>query len=282
MWNRRQLDINPFRRGLFVAALLVAVAGLSACGDAPDAAGGGGDSADVVTIIEVGPVDDFGAPGDDLGSGDINEPDVEVPPLVPCTENDDCDSDLCVLTRDGQVCALFCVSGCLHPGFSCKVLSVGADEVRYCLPTNISACFPCDENKDCTNVVGAATSFEGTRCISYGEQGSFCGGLCNSANDCPTGFGCNAVEVNGQTSNQCVPDSGTCDCGKLAEDIGATTTCTVTAENIGTCSGTRFCAGGELTECSALVPVEETCDGIDNDCNGISDDLKGAGSDCSV
>jgi len=110
--------------------------------------------------------------------------------------------------------------------------------------------------------------YEGIQCISNGPAGSFCGGVCETSDDCPDDFDCQ--EVDGPT-RQCVPSSGECACSSLAESVGASTECYVEDEGGNRCTSAIQCSEGTLTECLASAPTAESCDGEDNDCDGETD-----------
>ncbi|HIA02920.1 MAG TPA: hypothetical protein EYN66_13615, partial [Myxococcales bacterium] len=153
------------------------------------------------SYIELSVPDIFG------GESEVSdEPDYES-----CNEAADCEFDLCVSTPAGKVCTEPCISSC-PKGFACKTVTpLSSDPVTICLAKHLSLCFPCNEDKDCTTVPGALSSFEGTRCIpSGGDGGSFCGGSCQEGYDCPQGFNCGNVEIDGQSHKQCVPEGGQC------------------------------------------------------------------------
>jgi hypothetical protein len=46
--------------------------------------------------------------------------------------------------------------------------------------------------------------------------------------------------------------------------------------------GTMQCSLGSLECVSAVSPVAETCDSVDNDCNGTTDDVLGVGDYCDT
>ena len=188
-----------------------------------------------------------------------------------CDDPEDCDSLLCVLTRDGSVCTEPCVTSC-PTDWECKLLTTtDSDTMTICMPKHLSLCFPCNEDTDCTQVAGALQTYQGAKCIPHGDNGSFCGAGCEEEGDCPEGFQCALVELPTGAAKQCVPTTGECSCTVLAEELGVTTACSVT-NPLATCEGKRRCIDGQLTECDAVEAGEEKCDGIDNNCNGAIDE----------
>ncbi|MFT5430118.1 MAG: hypothetical protein ACI9OJ_000791 [Myxococcota bacterium] len=267
------------------------------CGE--DTAPAGASTADIATAAD-GAATTSDTPSDDSGSSDGGPDDTEAPtdtpvtpemdgvgapdiedaasedagPLPggigwPCKENQDCLSDWCIKTADGDQCTEFCVENC-ELGWGCKQVSNqgGADTVFLCVPTTLHLCDPCDDHGDCTADLADATS----RCIDYGDDGRFCGVGCGTGSVCPAGFQCETVSVgDGTTSEQCIPDSGICECSTLATAVGASTTC-ARSNGDGSCTGTRSCSSNGLSACDADEPAAEVCDQLDNDCNGLTDD----------
>jgi hypothetical protein len=125
-----------------------------------------------------------------------------------------------------------------------------------CTHTEIPDC--CNSNADCID--GNECTFDfcvaGT-CVHGPQTGPGC---------CVTDFECD----DGDTCTEDICGSN----GKCvytpSEDCcfpGSTENCANT-NTFGTCTGVRTCIGGdEWSECNALNPSEEICDGIDNDCN---------------
>ena len=110
----------------------------------------------------------------------------------------------------------------------------------------------CDDANDCTLDVCVNNN-----CVHAPQAGEGC---CQNATECDDGDSC--------TIDICLA-TGVCS-STPSDDCclpGSTETC-FTANGFGTCSGVRTCLGGDIwSDCNALVPSEEICDGIDNDCN---------------
>ncbi|NUN14875.1 MAG: hypothetical protein HUU55_14700, partial [Myxococcales bacterium] len=184
-----------------------------------------------------------------------------------CDSDDDCLSQKCVESYVGSVCSSLCVDTC-PPGWECAQDPTAQGAVSYvCFPRYQKLCFPCLDNSDC--VGGSNTG--GHKCVSFGPDGSFCGGDC-SQSECPVGFSCTQVTDSlGSTSRQCIPNSGECPCSAPAKANSASTSC-YHETPFGKCMGTRTCTELGLTRCDALEPTFDECDGRDNNCNGIVDD----------
>ena len=248
---------------LWAATLLLS----TACAEDPAAAGTSGGSGGESDLPR-NPSEVFQPPTSDTKSTDTGPDD---PDYDPCDGPDDCDSELCVLTQDGSVCTQPCVTSC-PKGFECKLLSTqGSDTKTICMPKDLTLCFPCNVDNDCTQVAGAVQDYLGAKCIPYGDDGSFCGASCEDDEDCLDAYECALVQLETGKVKQCVPTTGQCACSVLAEELGVTTICSVTSP-LGTCYGERRCLSGVLTECDADPGAEEKCDGVDNNCNGATDE----------
>jgi len=195
----------------------------------------------------------------------------------PCKSGSDCTSGLCVQHMGDLVCSAPCVEECPVSGWSCKEYSGFGDTVFICLSDFANLCWPCGTDADCK------AGGTGDVCVDYGTEGSFCGGACSGKGSCPGGYECvEATGVSGLQSMQCVAVAGTCACTALAAEKQAWTAC-VAENSVGSCAGKRVCGDGGLAECDAQTPVEETCNGIDDDCDGQvdGDDLCDDGSPCT-
>ena len=188
-----------------------------------------------------------------------------------CTENDDCDSGWCVEHMGQEVCSQTCQQECPE-GWACtQVAGTVPDVVFICVSNYPNLCRPCAGPLDCAGATGTEDA-----CVAYGAQGNFCGGACaveaGEGKECPWGFSCKDVEtVDGAQLQQCINDTGECPCTDTSVGLGLWTPCVVDNE-YGSCGGQRFCEEEGLTDCDAMVPAAETCNGVDDDCDGDVDE----------
>jgi hypothetical protein len=186
--------------------------------------------------------------------------------LDPCSENTDCQSGLCVDHMGEDVCTQLCQEEC-PPGWSCQQMGAGPDLLFACISKVANLCRPCASGADCKSPGGAEDS-----CMSYGLEGSFCGGGCTEDSDCPWGFSCTQADtVDGISVTQCMADAGVCPCTSKSVELGHWTPCKVTNE-FGVCTGKRICEIAGLGACDAPSPDAEICNGIDDECDGETDE----------
>ena len=184
-----------------------------------------------------------------------------------CDENGDCQSSWCVEHLGEGVCTKTCQEEC-PPGWKCKqVGGTDPDVIFICVSDHANLCKPCEGNADCDSAGGAQDV-----CVAYGDEGSFCGGSCAADNDCPWGFSCLATTtVDDIETMQCVADAGVCPCTDKSVELSLWTPCESTTD-WGTCTGKRVCTDDGLSGCDAPVPVEEVCNGLDDNCDGNIDE----------
>ncbi|MFZ4578101.1 MAG: hypothetical protein ACOYOB_06835 [Myxococcota bacterium] len=220
---------------------------------------------------------DDSAAVDDMTDGeevlDVADEEIVVEPGsygAPCGTNDDCNSGFCVQDAGGKVCSRVCSGEC-DKGWLCTQVASGADTAYICLPSFARLCDPCATSTDC-NPPGGGPNL----CVSRGDLGSFCGVACDPevADFCPTGFECKTPDGgSGTSAAQCVRVSGDCPCSATAVAGQLQTACSHTTSD-GSCTGTRGCAGGKLSACTATEPALETCNTLDDDCDGQTDEIE--------
>lgn len=187
---------------------------------------------------------------------------------TPCQTNAECPSGWCVPSPVGKVCTKTCLDDCPN-GWTCAPISNTPPDITYvCVSQIANLCRPCDSDGDCASL-GVQNSY----CLSYGDEGSFCGSPCNAASDCPKGTSCSDITLpNGKITTQCTPDEGICPCNQKAIDESAVTTCKATNE-FGTCVGKRFCTDTGLSVCGPGASAE-VCNNLDDNCDGITDNIE--------
>ncbi|PIE16288.1 MAG: hypothetical protein CSA66_07535 [Proteobacteria bacterium] len=185
-----------------------------------------------------------------------------------CTSDEECDDGWCLPAPEGLVCSKSCLETC-PSGWRCAGVSRTGDDVHFiCVSETAVLCHPCRDNKDCNLDVQASPDL----CVSYGDEGSFCGLACVGAGDCPAGYSCqDATTAGGRVAKQCVADAGVCECNGSAKALALSTACRVT-NVFGTCDGARACGADGLSACSGEGAALELCNGADDDCDGITDE----------
>ncbi len=172
--------------------------------------------------------------------------------------------------EDGAPGAPACAIDQCEPGFL-------KASPTLCVPALHHLCDPCTVDADCVG--------PGDRCLQLDptDDRKFCGRDCAEDNaygePCPDGYGCQEVTLSGGASSmQCVPVNGSCDCSE--GNAGQKKPCLLKNE-FGACYGVATCdpAVG-WTGCSADAPLEEVCNGVDDNCNGLVDEGQG-GAPCS-
>jgi hypothetical protein len=216
-------------------------------------------------FTELPPAEDTMGPACDPGEGCF---------LDQCTENSDCQSGWCVEHLGEGVCTQQCQEECPQ-GWSCKPVGAGGPDLVYvCVSDYANLCKPCADTGDCASPGGAQDV-----CVSYGSEGSFCGGSCVEDTDCPWGFSCtSATTVDGIEIMQCSADAGVCPCSTKSVALALWTPCSM-ENDWGLCGGKRICTEAGLTDCDASEPAEETCNGIDDNCDGDVDEPTDVGGD---
>ncbi|MCC6621382.1 MAG: hypothetical protein IT385_09005 [Deltaproteobacteria bacterium] len=185
-----------------------------------------------------------------------------------CDEPEDCYSSYCLVGREASYCSRTCTSSCPN-GWGCRQnVQVLPDVAFVCMPPWPTLCRPCRSNADCL----AGYDVTPHACIPSGDDGAFCGSVCEADRDCPADAFCSQVEdIAGNTTRQCVPLSGACACSPSAIAERAATDCAVGNE-AGRCPGVRACGADGLSACDAKTPEVDLCDGVDDNCDGRTDE----------
>ena len=235
-----------------------------------------------VTELEVVP-EGAGPIDDSPGFGDGPDQPGQVVATV-CDDGSECQWGICVPGEDGvETCAQPCGDGCA-PGWTCKLVAKdGWYPKPFCIYLHATLCNPCNEDADCNQSV----DMHFNRCISHGNEGSFCATNCGSGGlSCPTGYTCEEVgDGDGDLSQQCRPMSGLCQCNAYGKAQGLSTIC-ANENDAGQCTGFRVCSEAGLSHCQGQLPMTESCNGFDDDCDdsideGVLAPCGGCGDSCT-
>jgi hypothetical protein len=193
-------------------------------------------------------------------------------PGWPCELDQDCEAGLCVFWWEGKACspAPYCMDVC-PMGWNCKQFVGGYDVIFDCVLEALTLCMPCTTHEQCE--ADEQSLWLPARCMDYGVAGSFCANECWQDDDCPPGYACETwLDIDGEEYQGCRSKEAECDCSYYAATMATATNCLLENE-FGTCPGERHCGAlHELTECTGTLPVDEICDGKDNDCDGQIDE----------
>lgn len=182
-----------------------------------------------------------------------------------CTSDADCPSGLCLeLLADG-VCAEACVGGgCPWDNYSCFNVQ-GFAVSQMCLPETAMLCLPCETHEDCSPL---GLPYSGL-CLQVGDRGKFCGLPCvnDEMQECPPGYKCKAIAMeDGSLAGQCQPKIDQCVCNEVGKKASWTVACAYD-NAYGKCAGQNTCPASGPAICTVKPPVQETCNGKDDDCD---------------
>ena len=190
-----------------------------------------------------------------------------------------CAMGTCTLVGNTKYCTTACPPTCPE-GTYCSI--IGGNPI--CVPDLGQQCQKCMTSTDC--------KLPSDNCLTAPPGDTFCARDCTVDGMCPNGFVCEdmgSYESDGGAADGggtgggdaglpsaparwCVPDSGaSCPCNPGRD--GVTNTCDVT-NTLGTCTGMETCSGATSTwmGCTAMTPMMEICNGMDDNCNGMVDE----------
>ncbi len=182
----------------------------------------------------------------------------------PCMDKGECESHICIFIGTGGFCSQSCQAGTCPEGYGCVgVLDAIEQGVvsDVCVMSGNQLCTVCESDSEC-NLFGDDLCLEGDNGLSY------CSRDCAWA-DCPEGYTCEIVNVGGTDYDQCLPNSGSCDCNE--DNTGITSPCVIPTTLGNDCPASRECLGASgWGTCEPPATTDDPDNAfVDADCDGI-------------
>jgi hypothetical protein len=182
---------------------------------------------------------------------------------IKCKKNSDCESGLCLIIDYKNftgVCTYTCTSDSVCPqDWTCVTVTLFGDPLAVCVPPVNKNCDSCKTDAECF--------FEGYSCVLIDEkEGNVCLKQCGEGGQCPDGYECGNLDG----KSLCSPHSGSCSCSEIT---GGQKRYCFNENSSGKCEGFETCDPEKgWSECSAKIPSDELCNGIDDNCDNQIDE----------